>query len=105
MIKFITEHYDEVLQILGAVVALATLIVKLTPTQKTTRFWPKLLTFWLRSLCAILTGPLSARARPKKKRANRGRRAIKEKGRKKEKIGCLAKKQHAFEKKRFPTFL
>lgn len=32
--KFITEHYDEVLQILGAVVALATLIVKLTPTQK-----------------------------------------------------------------------
>lgn len=34
MIKFITEHYDEVLQILGAVVALATLIVKLTPTQK-----------------------------------------------------------------------
>ena len=34
MIKFITEHYDEVLQIIGAVVALATLIVKLTPTQK-----------------------------------------------------------------------
>ena len=31
---FITQHYDEVLQILGAVVALATLIVKLTPTQK-----------------------------------------------------------------------
>lgn len=34
MIKFITEHYDEVLQIIGAAVALATLIVKLTPTQK-----------------------------------------------------------------------
>ena len=34
MIEFITEHYDEALQILGAVVALATLIVKLTPTQK-----------------------------------------------------------------------
>lgn len=34
MIKFITEHYDEVLQIIGAVVALATLVVKLTPTQK-----------------------------------------------------------------------
>lgn len=32
--KFITEHYDEVLQIIGAAVALATLIVKLTPTQK-----------------------------------------------------------------------
>ena len=31
---FITQHYDEVLQILGAAVALATLIVKLTPTQK-----------------------------------------------------------------------
>ena len=36
--------------------------------------------------------------RKKKKRASRGRRASKEKGRKKEKIGCLAKKQHAFEK-------
>ncbi len=34
MIKLITEHYDEVLQIIGAVVALATLVVKLTPTQK-----------------------------------------------------------------------
>ena len=32
--NFITQHYDEILQILGAVVALATLIVKLTPTQK-----------------------------------------------------------------------
>ena len=32
--KFITEHYDEILQILGAMVALATLIVKLTPTPK-----------------------------------------------------------------------
>ena len=34
MIKTITEHYDEVLQIIGAAVALATLIVKLTPSQK-----------------------------------------------------------------------
>lgn len=34
MIKWMSEHYDEVLQIIGAVVALATLIVKLTPTQK-----------------------------------------------------------------------
>lgn len=32
--KFITQHYEEVLQILGAVVALATLVVKLTPTPK-----------------------------------------------------------------------
>ena len=34
MVKFIVEHVDDFLQILGAVVALATLIVKLTPTQK-----------------------------------------------------------------------
>ena len=34
MIEFITQHYDEVLQIMGAAVTLATLIVKLTPTQK-----------------------------------------------------------------------
>ena len=34
MIQFITQHYDEVLQIIGAIVALATLVVKLTPTQK-----------------------------------------------------------------------
>lgn len=34
MIKFITQHYDEVLQLIGAVVALATLIVKLTPSQQ-----------------------------------------------------------------------
>ena len=34
MVKFTAEHVDEFLQILGAVVALATLIVKLTPTQK-----------------------------------------------------------------------
>jgi len=31
---WITEHYNDVLQIIGAVVALATLVVKLTPTQK-----------------------------------------------------------------------
>ena len=34
MIKFISEHYDDVLQIIGVAVALATLVVKLTPTQK-----------------------------------------------------------------------
>lgn len=32
--KYITEHSAELLQILGAVVAVATLIVKLTPTPK-----------------------------------------------------------------------
>ena len=31
---WITQHYDEVLQLIGAVVALATLVVKLTPTPK-----------------------------------------------------------------------
>lgn len=39
--SWITEHYDEVLQIIGAVVALATLIVKLTPTQKDDTFLAK----------------------------------------------------------------
>lgn len=34
MIEFITEHYDDILQLVGAVVAVATLVVKLTPTQK-----------------------------------------------------------------------
>ena len=34
MIRFITEHYEEILQILGAVVAVATLVVKLTPTPQ-----------------------------------------------------------------------
>ena len=34
MIEFITKHYTEFLQIIGAVVTLATLIVKLTPTPK-----------------------------------------------------------------------
>lgn len=41
---FITEHYDEVLQILGAAVALATLVVKLTPTQKDDNFLAKIIT-------------------------------------------------------------
>ena len=43
MIQFITQHYDEVLQILGAVVALATLVVKLTPTQKDDNFLAKII--------------------------------------------------------------
>ena len=32
--KYITEHSGELLEILGAVVAVATLIVKLTPTSQ-----------------------------------------------------------------------
>ena len=40
---FLTQHYDEVLQIIGAVVALATLVVKLTPTQKDDAFLAKVI--------------------------------------------------------------
>ena len=43
MIQFITQHYDEVLQIIGAIVALATLVVKLTPTQKDDNVLAKLI--------------------------------------------------------------
>ena len=32
--KWITQHTEEMLQLIGTAVALATLIVKLTPTQK-----------------------------------------------------------------------
>lgn len=34
IIKWCTSHWEEVLQLVGGVVAVATLIVKLTPTQK-----------------------------------------------------------------------
>ena len=40
---WITQHYDEVLQIIGAAVALATLIVKLTPTPKDDAFLAKVI--------------------------------------------------------------
>ena len=43
MIKWILEHTDEVLQLIGAVVALATLIVKLTPTAKDDALLTKLI--------------------------------------------------------------
>lgn len=39
--KYIVEHSSELLEILGSVVALATLIVKLTPTQKDDNFLAK----------------------------------------------------------------
>lgn len=44
MLNYMTQHYDEVLQIIGAVVALATLIVKLTPTQKDDNVLAKIIT-------------------------------------------------------------
>ena len=49
MIKFITQHYDEVLQLIGTVVALATLIVKLTPTPKDDNVLAKI----IQVLCAL----------------------------------------------------
>lgn len=33
MIEFITNHYDEVLQIIGLVIAIASIITKLTPND------------------------------------------------------------------------
>ena len=45
MVQFITQHYDEVLQIIGAVVAVATLVVKLTPTPKDDAFLVKAIKF------------------------------------------------------------
>ena len=41
----------------------------------------------------------------KKKRANKKKKGQVRKKVEKEKISCLAKKRHAFEKRRFPTFL
>lgn len=41
--KFIAEHLDEVLQIFGAAVALITLIVKFTSTDKDDTVWAKIL--------------------------------------------------------------
>ena len=34
MIEFITNHYDEVLQIIGLIVSIASIIVKFTPSTK-----------------------------------------------------------------------
>lgn len=41
--KFIGEHFDELMQIFGAVVALVTLIVKFTSTDKDDSVWGKIL--------------------------------------------------------------
>ena len=41
--KFVAEHLDEVLQIFGAAVALITLIVKFTSTDKDDTVWAKVL--------------------------------------------------------------
>ena len=49
MIQFISEHWDDMLQIIGAVVTLATLVVKLTPTPKD----DNLLAQIIKVLCAL----------------------------------------------------
>ena len=41
--KFIGEHFDEIMQIFGAAVALITLIVKFTSTNKDDTLWGKVL--------------------------------------------------------------
>ena len=41
--KFIGEHFDELMQIFGAAVALITLIVKFTSTDKDDSLWGKVL--------------------------------------------------------------
>lgn len=41
--SFIAEHLDEILQIFGAAVALITLIVKFTSTDKDDTVWAKIL--------------------------------------------------------------
>lgn len=43
MVAFITEHYDEVLQIFGAVVCIVSIITKLTSTKKDDTVWAKVL--------------------------------------------------------------
>ena len=44
-INFIQNHYDELLAIIGGVVSIATIIVKLTPTDKDNRVLEKIINF------------------------------------------------------------
>lgn len=43
--EWITQHYDEVLQIIGAVVSAATLIVALTPSTRDDEILGKIVAF------------------------------------------------------------
>lgn len=45
IINFMKIHYDEMLAILGGIVAIATVIVKLTPTQKDDEILKKIISF------------------------------------------------------------
>lgn len=42
---FIQNHYDELLAIIGGVVSIATIIVKLTPTDKDNKVLEKIINF------------------------------------------------------------
>ena len=45
VISFIQNHYDELLAIIGGVVSIATIIVKLTPTDKDNKVLEKIINF------------------------------------------------------------
>ena len=44
-INFIQNHYDELLAIIGGIVSIATIIVKLTPTDKDNKVLEKIINF------------------------------------------------------------
>lgn len=44
-ISFIQNHWDELLAIIGGVVSIATIIVKLTPTDKDNKVLEKIINF------------------------------------------------------------
>ena len=45
VLTFIQNHYDELLAIIGGVVSIATIIVKLTPTDKDNKILEKIINF------------------------------------------------------------
>ena len=45
VLTFIQNHYDELLAIIGCVVSIATIIVKLTPTDKDNKVLEKIINF------------------------------------------------------------
>lgn len=45
VLTFIQNHYDELLAIIGGVVSIATIIVKLTPTDKDNKVLKKIINF------------------------------------------------------------
>ena len=45
VLTFIQNHYDELLAIIGGVVSIATIIVRLTPTDKDNKVLEKIINF------------------------------------------------------------